>query len=84
MCLRYDPLLSHQATSCVSLWTLFLTSTQSLTCPLRLQMEFQTRASREFKTSFFEEKVDSVLVQTQFMEEKADPVLIAQQELEQG
>ena len=61
-----------------------LTSTQSLTCPLRLQMEFQTRASREFKTSFFEEKVDSVLVQTQFMEEKADPVLIAQQELEQG
>lgn len=84
LCLRYVPLLSNQATSCVSLWTLFLTSTQSLTCPFRLQMGFQTRASREFKTSFFEEKVDSVAVQTQFMEEKADPVLIAQQEFEQG
>ena len=30
----------------VSLWTLLVTSTQSLTCPFRPQMEFKTRMCR--------------------------------------
>jgi len=65
----------------VSHWTLFLTTTQSLTCSYRPQMESWTSYK---KKNFSEKKVDSVTLQYQSMEEEADPVRIAQQELEQG
>ena len=39
-------------------------------CPFRPQLEFTDQSPRKFKTSIFEEKVYSAIMQTQFMEKK--------------
>lgn len=56
----------------VSLWTLFVTSTQSLTCPFRPQMEpdqdnqpTEMTPSQVLNTIFLEEKTAPVTVQAQ-------------------